>query len=55
MIYPIEQKNIEIEKKKMFYYKDGKLYFNREAERMVYFILMLVMACSGILIKLGLL
>jgi len=51
----MEPRVIEKGKKKIFYYKDGKLYFNREAERMIYFILMLGMAFSGILIKLGIL
>lgn len=49
----MDQKNNEIDKKKFIYYKDGKIFFNKEKERLVYFILTLVMLFSGILFKLG--
>lgn len=42
-------------KQKIWYYKDGKLYFDRDAERSVFFILTLAMLLSGILLKLGIL
>lgn len=49
----MDQKKTEIDKKKICYYKDGKIFFNKDKERFVFFILTLVMLFSGILIKLG--
>lgn len=51
----MELEKSEVRKMKVLYYSDGKIFITRKAERMVYFLLMLVMACSGILIKLGIL
>jgi len=51
----MDNRNTEIIKTKIWYYKDGKLFFNKEKERSVYFILTLVMLFSGILFKLGIL
>lgn len=41
--------------KKSLYYKDGRFYFTKEAERSFYFILTLIMLVVGILYKTGIL
>ncbi len=41
--------------KKRLRYKDGRLYFTKDAERSFYFVLTLIMLVAGILYKIGIL
>ena len=41
--------------KKLFIYEDGRLYFSKQTERSLFFVLTLGMLASGVLVKLGIL
>lgn len=41
--------------KKLFVKKDGRIYFSRDTERRIFFVMTLVMLCIGITVKLGIL
>lgn len=41
--------------KKLFTYENGRLYFSKQTERNLFFVLTLGMLASGVLVKLGIL
>jgi hypothetical protein len=43
------------EKKELFYHENGKTYFTRKTERLIFFALTLVMILVAVLAKLGIL
>lgn len=43
------------EKKGLFYHENGKTYFTRKTERLIFFVLTLVMILAAALAKLGIL
>ena len=47
------QTNPKKTRNRVFRMEDGKLYFTREAERRIFFVLTLLMLAAGVMIRVG--